>query len=274
MTIPASELLNIDSDDLDQYKLHLSTSNDDGVQPLDVFVNDWNDWVGWNKWRGSRDDFSRQFVFSLIDFYPESDKWLFGGIFEILARHEDHYEVTLKELHKSLIGRLLLDFHRYRGLRGRAFYLETFYDEFEVSEIFKTRYEGRSFPGFDGINLRFHELEHIVENKRRDWRGALQSVKGVYAIFDTATGMKYVGSAYGDEGIWSRWSSYAQTGHGWNAQLRDLIDENGLEYARENLRFALLEHRPMRADDQTVIERENYWKKVLLSRGDFGYNRN
>jgi hypothetical protein len=55
--------------------------------------------------------------------------------------------------------------------------------------------------------------------------------------------------------------------------LRELVGEKGAEYARENLRFALLEFWSMRASDVDVLKRESYWKDVLLSRR-FGLNRN
>ena len=64
------------------------------------------------------------------------------------------------------------------------------------------------------------------------------------------------------------------TGHGGNDELTLLIQERGIEYARKNFRLSLLEYRPARTDDRVIIERENYWKEVLLSRGEFGYNRN
>lgn len=44
-------------------------------------------------------------------------------------------------------------------------------------------------------------------------------MKGVYVIHDTETGEPYVGSAYGDTGIWQRWSNYALTLHGGNVGL-------------------------------------------------------
>jgi hypothetical protein len=55
--------------------------------------------------------------------------------------------------------------------------------------------------------------------------------------------------------------------------LRELIGQKGPEYARANLRFALLEFWSMRADVDHVRDRESYWKNVLLSR-TFGLNRN
>ncbi|WP_158810901.1 hypothetical protein [Beijerinckia sp. L45] len=65
-------------------------------------------------------------------------------------------------------------------------------------------YSGRAFPGFDDIDLSFDELETLVRRSRPDWRAALQSMKGIYLITDTKTGRRYVCSAYGDQGIWSR----------------------------------------------------------------------
>jgi hypothetical protein len=42
---------------------------------------------------------------------------------------------------------------------------------------------------------------------------------------------------------------------------------------RDNLVFALLEYWPMRTWDDFVLEREGYWKDVLMSR-TFGHNSN
>ena len=98
-------------------------------------------------------------------------------------------------------------------------------------------------------------------------------MKGVYVIHDTETGQRYVGSAYGDTGIWQRWATYAATLHGGNVGLKDLLDEVGEEYYRHNMRFALLEYWSMRTDDDHVLERESYWKDVLGARS-LGYNKN
>ena len=87
-------------------------------------------------------------------------------------------------------------------------------------------------------------------------------------------GKKYVGSAYGEHGIWSRWSCYIGTGHGWNDELTQLISVQGYDYAKSNFKISLLEYRPMKTDDKIIIEREGFWKNVLLSRTSFGYNKN
>ena len=114
-----------------------------------------------------------------------------------------------------------------------------------------------------------------MNHQRMDWKTALENVKGVYMITDTSNGKRYIGSAYGGSGIWSRWSCYIYTGHGFNDELTQLIAAKGIEHARAQFRFTLLEHFPMRADDRLVIARESYWKTVLLTRRQaYGYNKN
>lgn len=257
------------------YKLHLACWNGD-EQPLDVFVRSKEEWKGWNSWRepGHKDDFSRRYVFSLINFYHVSNLWLFADIFEVMNRKPDGYEVSLTQEGQEYVGRLLVEFVRPQGWRGRSFNLENSYDRFIVSEILKEVYSGEAFSGYENINYDFYRLETIFRNNKQDWKAALENVKGVYLITDRSNGKRYVGSAYGDSGIWSRWACYIGTGHGWNDELTKLIESQGINYARKNFIFALLEYRSMKTDDNTIIERERYWKEVLLTRGEFGYNKN
>ena len=56
--------------------------------------------------------------------------------------------------------------------------------------------------------------------------------------------------------------------------MKKVINKKGYDYALDNFYISLLEHLPMNYDEKTVIERENHWKNVLLSRGDYGYNEN
>lgn len=81
------------------------------------------------------------------------------------------------------------------------------------------------------------------------------------------------GSAYGDTGVWQRWSYYAHTLHGDNEGLKAHLVIVGEDYFRQNMRFALLEFWSMRTEDQHVLNRESYWKEVLLSRS-LGHNEN
>ena len=82
--IPLEQLIRIEEPH--RYKLHAARKNDVGNEPLDIFVGSRSEWLGWNRWRNTKNEFNREFIFSLIDFYPEHERWLFGGIFEVLER--------------------------------------------------------------------------------------------------------------------------------------------------------------------------------------------
>ena len=184
------------------------------------------------------------------------------------------YKVEHSDKFKELTGRLVIDFERYKGLRGRSFLLESFIDRMTVSEITEKSYGGINFSGYENVLLTFRMLELLVANQKQDWITALGNVKGIFVIMDKSNGKKYIGSAYGDAGIWARWSCYATTGHGYNVRLMEIINEKGKDYARENFQFSILQTLSMGADDDFVINRESFWKDVLLSRGYFGYNKN
>jgi hypothetical protein len=190
---------------LTDYKLHFARWNQHD-QPLEVWARDRREWQGWQEYRPARDDFNRPFIFSVMQFYHEPDILLFGGIFRVLARHPDRYEVELSSACANFIGRLKLR-SPYRERTTRVNF-ENHYASFEVQELLREPYSGRSFPGYEDIDLSFEELETLVRNSRPDWKAALESVKGIYLITDTKTGRRYVGSAYGDQGVWSRWCAY------------------------------------------------------------------
>ena len=78
--------------DPEKYKLHLACRSED-VEPLDLFVHDPKRWEEWNEWKYERNEFSRDFIFALIDFYPEQDRWLFGGAWQVHSRrkHKDNW---------------------------------------------------------------------------------------------------------------------------------------------------------------------------------------
>lgn len=102
-----------------KYKLHVARWNGKD-EPLDVYVRD--EWRDWNTWRSTKDEFSRQYVFSMMDFYHESNMWLFGGSYEVTGRGEKNsHSYKLRDLpeHAPFIGRLKIGMEK--PSRGRAF---------------------------------------------------------------------------------------------------------------------------------------------------------
>lgn len=258
-----------------QCKLHCAVYNGEHY-PIDVLSNDPDEWERWNSWRGTKNDFNRQFVFSLAQDRHDPTLWLFGGVWEVLARRDApktySYDVTLRE---DLMGPLIRRLFVRLTLTGRQVRrnMEGCIDTMTVASILPEPHVGDPFPGHDRINHSLADLQIVVSQNRPDWRIALEHMKGVYVIHDRLTGEPYVGAAYGDTGIWQRWSRYAESLHGNNVGLRALVDGKGLDYARQNLMFALLEFWSMRTEDQHVIDRETYWKGVLRSRS-LGHNKN
>ena len=128
------------------------------------------------------------------------------------------------------------------------------------------------FPGFNNVLLSLTMLKTLVRELNPSWLTALSNVAGVYLISDTSTGKNYVGSAYGGDGIWQRWTAYATTGHGGNKELRTLLKQDGTKHA-QFFQFTLLEICDLNTSDDYIISRETHWKNALLSR-EFGLNKN
>ncbi|WNG95007.1 GIY-YIG nuclease family protein [Mycobacterium sp. ITM-2016-00318] len=272
-TIPLRSLIG----DLDpaKCKLHCAVFNGEEY-PLDVLARSSDEWMQWSRWRPVRDEFNRQFIFSLAQDRDRGTHWLFGGVFEVLKRRPKplsySYDLKLRDdLMGPFIKRLMVSF-RPPGRQMRM-NLDTHLDHIAVLSIREHTYAGETFPGHDRINHTFGTLEVAIKQDWHDWRGALQGMKGVYVIHDQETGKGYVGSATGDTGIWARLSEYVAKLHGGNKGLVELVGQKGPEYAKANLRFALLDYGPMRTPDEKVLERESYWKDVLLTR-KFGNNKN
>jgi hypothetical protein len=266
------------------YKIHFAKSGSGGnSEPLEDWVKDKNDYQKkrLEKHGLSRDEFKRQYIFSLMRFYHEEDTWLFGGVFEVQKRHQNSkglcvYKVKRTSIGKGLIGRLRISYVHRDGFSPRV-NMESHYSELKVKEILPEQYSGLTFPGFEDIDLSFSDLETVLDKK--DWKVALENIKGIYLVTDTKTNKRYVGSAYGEGGVWGRWKNYLKTGHGGNKMMKELVKnkktkDRKIEYFRRNFRFALLEHRSFKSDDKKIIERENYWKEILLTREKMGLNHN
>jgi hypothetical protein len=267
LDISVTDILNLE--EFDKYKLHAASRTPDGWSPLDAYLISENEWKTWNQYYPGKDDFNREYIFSMMEFYPKPNTWLFGGIFKVIGRKKN-YVIEEIDKYKKYSGRLLLNFN-YKN-RQRRLYLENYIDYITVSQIFEYKYSGEVFPGYDKINHDFCILENILKNNKSDWKTALENVKGIYLLTDKATGKSYVGAAYSDSGIWSRWQQYINTFHGWNNQMVSLVDKKGEKYIRNNFKFTILEIMYV-SDDQKIKEREDYWKDKLMTR-EHGYNSN
>ena len=258
-------------------KVHLATTGSCGDDPLDLYrIGQFEEWQRVQ----TKKNFERKFVLSLISL-PGQDSWLFAGVYHSSGaksremnerfdsppsrpRHpEYYYELTEDQNCKEMNGRLVVTFSR----PGRQSYLdaENWSDEIVLSEIFAEQVAIGEFPGFKAVNLPQDELELIIQKSLDSWRTALSNVAGVYLISDTTSGKLYVGSAYGEQGIWQRWSSYADNGHGGNIELQKLLADEGAEYAKK-FRYSILEISDLHASRDDILKRESHWKDILMSR--------
>lgn len=145
-------------------------------------------------------------------------------------------------------------------------------NEMEVLEI-SPGLNYKRFTDYFDLILTYRELREIVTCQYCDWKSILSAIKGVYLITDTLTGKLYVGSAYGDEGIWGRWSEYVKTGgHGNNVSLKALTDADP-QYALHNFQFSILMLLPKTVTTEMALEKEKMYK-TKLGTNAFGLNNN
>ena len=90
-------------------------------------------------------------------------------------------------------------------------------------------------------------------------------------ILDSKTGNQYIGSAYGEGGIWQRWSEYAISVHGNNKRLKELCSSDN-NY-KMNFRYTVLQSLPSNISKKEVIKLENLFKEKFGTRS-FGLNEN
>ena len=257
-------------------KLHFATWNGE-EHPIDVYLaGNFNDWQRWQ----SKKNFERKFLVSLINLPHQKFKWLFAGVYRSAGVErkwsEDHqthhywYELTEHEDYKEMNGRMVVTFTK--PSRGSYLYAEKWCNRIFLSEIYAEKQSIGEFPGFKAVNLTKAQLDLIVQRSPESWRTALSNVAGVYLISDTVTGRFYVGSAYGEGGIWHRWSEYADNGHGGNVELKKLLADESVKYA-ENFRFSILEISDLHDSQDNILQRESHWKDILMSR-TYGLNAN
>jgi len=255
-----------------KFKIHCATGLN--PSPLEEFYD--GKFKKWQEYQ-NKENFKCEHVLSLI--HLGGSDWLFVGVYKVHGvekKSKDKkswFEYSTSEVSglDHLTGRVIITFNK----KFRASYLkgELYCESLIVKEIKPERQSiGGDFPGYNKICLPFRSLKTIVRQQPQSWKTALSNVGGIYLIADMAIGKQYVGSAYGDVGIWQRWCAYVDTGHGDNKELRDLLNEKGKDYTM-NFLFTILEVINLNASMEYVTAREGHWKDVLLTRR-YGYNCN
>lgn len=210
-----------------------------------------------------------QITIGLIRIKSNENLWLLFHIGKITKDlnllNDIGYEYETQTEYEKYFGRLIVRFKNSSQNMIRN--AESVIEDCEIAQILPDIFDNDIFPGYDKVNLSWNELSRVLE--KDTWKTALQNQKGVYLITDKSNGKMYVGSAYGDEMILNRWKHYIKSGNGNNRELKNL----DFEHIKKNFSFSILDIYKSTTDSQIIIERENWWKEVLLSRR-FGYNAN
>ena len=210
-----------------------------------------------------------QITIGLIKIKPKEDFWLLFHIGQVTKDlnifNGVGYEYQDLPEYEKYVGRLIVKFkNKAQALIRNA---ESVIDDCYVSQILPDTFDNDIFPGYEKVNISWDEMKRVLE--KDNWKTALQNQKGVYLMTDVSNGKMYIGSAYGEHMILGRWRAYVNNGHGGNNGLRVLP----FEHIKQNFRYSILDIYKSTTDDQIIIDRESWWKKVLRSR-QFGYNEN
>lgn len=195
----------------------------------------------------------------------------FVGVYKLTDREkiaDDHFEYQMEEVKEKfddLKERVIV---RWKNAISWHQWIK---NKMEVIEIHPGLHY-KQFTDYSDFILSFAELSEIILNQYSDWKKMLSATQGIYLISDTKTGKLYVGSTYGEGGIWGRWSKYVSTkGHGGNKTLKELINKDP-NYGR-NFQFSILMLLPRTVAEHEAIKKERLFKNKLGT-NSFGLNNN
>ncbi|MGI5846306.1 MAG: GIY-YIG nuclease family protein [Alphaproteobacteria bacterium] len=232
---------------------------------------------------------NKDLVFQFIEI--EEHKWLFVGAYNIID--VDNYKILeehaiAKRPWKYAQAKKLSQYDKYAGRiivnwtnDSRIWFYVSLkkINTVPLYEILSEHYleYADKFQGYENVCKSYMKLKRCIKDSK--WRKALSDVYGVYVITDKNTGKQYVGSAYGENGIFGRWSAYLKK-DGYdsneypNTKFRTLIKEEGFKYIENNFQYAIIEIFPKsELGKNKALDREKYWKKVLRT-FENGYNAN
>lgn len=192
----------------------------------------------------------------------------YGSPFEDWRKPEHYfYELQRVSGFEDLEHRLVIDW----GRAAIAWHQKA--SNKEILEILPKGQFREPFEDYLEFKLTYSELKYLVAHQEanKEWRARLSAVASIYLVLASTTGEQYVGSAYGTDGIWGRWSFYVRDGHGGNSKLRALIDTNAAY--PENFTYSVLQILPRTLSQRDVLKWESRFKEKLGSRAT-GLNLN
>ena len=201
-------------------------------------------------------------VFRVLSRQPVSDRYMPPGCPYVEWLEQCRYFYVMERISglEEIEGRIVVAW----GLGGRAWHQKV-----RNKEVVEVRRKGEVLPTFADyleFTITHEELVSLVQHQEanRGWRAQLAAVAGVYLILAADSGDQYVGSAYGDLGIWGRWESYAKTGHGGNALLKALLQDDAAYPGA--FRYSVLQVLPKTTTRTEVLGWEKRYKEKLGTR--------
>ena len=271
--ITFQELLELRTDYFKSSKIKLVRHKDSRKEYKDI-IKDRAALLEYQKEQGNPVFKNTDYIISFIG--QEGTKSLLFGFFKVNgveknSQNNKYYydleEVKLKEL-DDFIDRVVINW----GSSTISWHQWYHKQNKEIVELLPKGYMG-DFKGITDFVLDYQELKKLINNSdaNRDWHLNLSSINGVYMILDKKTGNQYIGSAYGQGGVWQRWSDYASNGHGGNQKLIELCaNKNNYE---SNFQFTILKSLPSNLSNREVIKIENLYKDKFGTKA-FGLNQN
>lgn len=195
-----------------------------------------------------------------------------NGVVKEIGEYKD--EVLAKFDFQELNGFDLLKERVVIDWRNPVSWLQNYTNEMPVIRIDRGLKENNIpvFTRFEDVLLDYNQLSSIFKKNNAEWKAKLESCNCIYLILDKSNGKQYVGSTYNKQGIWGRWTEYANTGHGGDKDLKPLLQADP-NYARKNFQWCILETLPLKILEEHAIDRESLYKRKFGTR-DFGYNNN
>lgn len=193
---------------------------------------------------------------------------IFGRIRKLWRKYFDDghqtYDLQPIDRFSHFVERLIVEYKKKQGPKQAKIDICNI-ETMQVVSVLEKKYVqiNKPFDGYDKISLSFKDLKAIINGNVDNWRILLENINCIYAITDTLTGKVYIGSTYGYNGVWQRWSCYVNTnGHGGDVVLKELIEQHH-DYGN-NFMFTVIESFFNRDGSAPyILERENYWKKSV-----------